>query len=85
MKKNVFLSKEFVTADLYLASAIRILLNKHPEFKVENGRTLFIYPVCDALYKAMNDYNNGVAINAFEFAQTIKRLRAEMLMRRAEG
>jgi hypothetical protein len=83
MKKKV--SREFVTADLYLASAFRILLNRQPDFRVEDGRTLFIYPVNEDLYKAMNDYNNGVAINAFEYAQTIKRLRGEMLMRRAEG
>jgi hypothetical protein len=30
----------------------------------------------------MNAFNNGIAINAFEYAQMIKRLRGEMLARR---
>lgn len=75
--------KEFETGDLYLSSAICILLNTHPSFKVENGRTLFVFPISDNLYKAMNEYNNGMAVNAYEFAQIIKRLRAEMIMRRS--
>ena len=72
----------FETADLYLSSAICILLDTHPAFRVENGRTLFVFPISDDLYKAMNAYNNGTPINAYEYAQTLKRLRAEMLMRR---
>jgi hypothetical protein len=74
--------REFVTADLYLSSAICILLNTQPSFRVENGRTLFIFPISDGLYKAMNAYNNGTPINAYELTQMIKRLRAEMLTRR---
>lgn len=75
-------TKEFMSADLYLASAISILLNMQPNFRVENGRTLFIFPISDDLYNAMNLYNNGIPLNSYEFAQTIKRLRAEMLMRK---
>lgn len=72
----------FETADLYLASAISILLKSNPSYKVENRRTLFIFPVSDNLYKAMAEYHGGIQLNAFEYAQIIKRLRAEMLMRR---
>lgn len=75
--------KEFETADLYLASAVSIQLNILPTFRVENRMTLFIFPISDDLYKAMNAYNNGVQVNAYEYSQTIKRLRAEMLMRRS--
>jgi len=74
--------KEFETADLYLSSAITLLLKRPPNFRVENGRTLFVFPISDDLYKAMNAYNNGVSLNAYEYAQMLKRLRAEMLMRR---
>ena len=74
--------KDFVTADLYLSSAIALLLNILPNFKVEQGRTLFVFPISDNLYKAMNEFNNGVPLSAIEYAQMIKRLRAEMLMRR---
>jgi len=76
-------TKEFVSSDLYLASAISILLQTQPNFKVENGRTLFVFEVSDRLYKAMSDYNSGIEINALEFVQVLKRLKSEMLMRRS--
>lgn len=74
--------KTFETADLYLASAISILINSNPDFIVQNGKVIFTFPINDDLYKAMSAYNGGVAVNSIEYAQTIKRLRAEMLMRR---
>jgi hypothetical protein len=74
--------REFVTACLYTASIICIILGIQPSYKVENGRTLFVFPVSDDLYKALNAYNNGIEVNAYEFASMIKRLRGEMLMRR---
>lgn len=77
------MEKGFETADLYLSAAICILLNTQPNFKVENGRTLFVFPISDDLYKAMNDYNNGIPLNGYAYSQMIKRLRAEMLMRRS--
>lgn len=78
-------AKTFETFDLYLAAALTILLKQPPDYKVRNGKTLFVFPASDILYKTMNEYNNGVQVNALEFAQTIKRLRAEMLMRRGMG
>ena len=75
-------TKEFVSSDLYLSAAISLLLQTQPNFKVENGRTLFVFEVSDRLYKAMSDYNSGIAINALEFTQAIKRLRSEMLLRK---
>ena len=74
--------KQFETADLYLSAAICLLLNTHPHYRVENRRTLFVFPISDELYKTMNAYNSGIQINAYEYSQMIKRLRAEMLMRR---
>jgi len=76
--------KDFETADLYLASAISNLLKSPPNYKVENSRTLFVFPISDDLYKAMNAFNNGIQLNAYEYSQTIKHLRAEMLMRRGQ-
>lgn len=69
-------------SDVYLASFVSVFLNIQPELKVHNKRTLFCFPAYDELYKAMNAYNNGATLNALEYAQMIKRLRAEMLMRR---
>ncbi|HET6514142.1 MAG TPA: hypothetical protein VFG09_03205 [Thermodesulfovibrionales bacterium] len=77
--------KDFQTADLYLSAAICVLLGIVPNYKVESNRTLFVFPISNDLYGAMNSYNNGVALNAYEFAQMIKRLRAEMIMRREMG
>lgn len=77
MKRN-----DFTTTDLYLASAVSILLQIQPKFKVENNMVLFTFPVSDDLYRAMTAYNSGVSLNAFEFAQTIKKLRGEMYMAR---
>jgi len=77
-------TREFVTPDLYLTSAISILLNLQPSFKVENGRTLFCFPVSDDLYKAMAAYNNGISLNAYEYAEKIRRMRGEMLSRRGQ-
>lgn len=74
--------KNFETADLYLTSAISILLKKQPEFRVKDNRILFAFPVSDDLYEAMNQFNNGIPLNAFEFSLTIKRIRAEMLIRK---
>lgn len=74
--------KDFITADLYLASAISLLLNTLPSYRVDNGKTLFIFSPSNDLYQAMNEYNNGIALNALDYAQMVKRLRAEMLMRR---
>ena len=75
-------TKEFATADLYLSSAISIFLNTAPQFRVENGRTFFVFPVSDDLYRAMSDFNSGAPINALTYSLMLKRLRGEMLMRR---
>jgi hypothetical protein len=76
--------EQFVTPDLYLCCAISILLDLQPTFKVENGRTLFCFPVSDDLYKAMTAYNNGIPLSAYEYAEKIKRMRGEMIMRRGQ-
>ncbi|MDD1778395.1 MAG: hypothetical protein LUQ65_09540 [Candidatus Helarchaeota archaeon] len=77
--------KEFVSADLYLCAFLSIFLNLFPSFKVESGKTLFIFPADATLYEVIAAYNAGVQINAFEFAQQIKRLRGEMISRRGTG
>lgn len=74
----------FETDDLYLSSALWTILKEQPDFRVVNGRTIFVFPVSNTLYEAITEYNNGRKLNAIEWAQTIKRLRAEMLMARNE-
>jgi hypothetical protein len=36
-------------------------------------------------YKTIKDYNSGIPINSFKFAEMIKRLRGGMLSRRGTG
>ena len=77
--------EEFKTGGVYLSSAVCILLNTFPGFIVENGRTLYVFPVSGRLYRAINQYNDGLQLNAYQFAKMIKRLRGEMLARRGAG
>ncbi len=79
------IEREFVTSDLYLSAAIICLKpTTKLSFKVQNGRTLFVFQASDNLFGAMDAYNDGSPVNAFEYAQTIKKLRAEMIMRREQ-
>jgi hypothetical protein len=77
--------KIFETPDLYLSSAIVILLKTEPYYKVLNGKTFFCFPANSALYEAMSCYNSGMAINAIQFSGVIKRLRGEAITRRTGG
>ena len=75
--------KLFETPDLYLSSALVMLLEVRPSFTIARSKVIFCFPATDDLYRALSAYNAGVPLNAIEFAETIKRLRAEMLMRRS--
>src|SRR5450756_808649 len=77
--------EEFVTSDPYLASAITEQLQEDPTTRVQNGWTHFCYPVSDKLYEAINAFNGGIALNAFEYSQTIKRLRGLAITKRKEN
>lgn len=74
--------KEFITGDIWLASAMSILLKTYPGFKVENGKTLFIFPASDNTYRAIAEFNGGIAINAYEYSQVVKRLKVELITRK---
>ena len=74
--------KNFLTKDLWLASALVHLLNILPNYRVENGQTTFVFPKSDSLYQSIEAYNSGIPINAYEYAQIVKKLRAEMYSRR---
>jgi hypothetical protein len=78
-------TKIFETPDLYLSAALSLLLEQDPIFTLVNGKILFGFNVNENLYRAMSNYNSGVALNALEFSQAIKRLKSEMLMRRQMG
>ena len=73
----------FETTDLYLASALSILTNIHPTLSIKhNERVVFCFEANDSLYKAISDYNQGIKLSAIDYAETIKKLRAEMIIKR---
>jgi len=77
--------EKFETKDLWLASAITLLLNTPPEYKLEGGQTIFVFPKTDAVYRAIGEYNAGVSLPVYTYAQITKRLRSEMLTRKSES
>lgn len=77
--------KEFITGDLWLATALTVFLKTLPEFKVENNKTLFIFPGGDKTYRAISDFNGGAEASLCFFSETAKRLKVEMLNRRQNG
>lgn len=77
--------REFASADVYLSAALTVFLGSSPDFRVENNRTLFVFPLTDKLYEALEAYNNGRPVNALEYGMVIRRLRGEMLSRRSMG
>lgn len=77
--------REFVTSDLYLTSFIKIVFPQISlNLTVKNGRTLFVFTVCDDLCRAMSSFNNGLEINALEYSEMIKKLRGEIMARRTQ-
>lgn len=74
---------EFVTNDAYLYAALLILLQSQPSFKVEpSGRVSFTLPASDKLYKALQEYSEGVPLPAVDYAEMIKMVRAGMYSRK---
>jgi len=80
MKRNE--QETFCTKDLYLASALAILLNTQPDYQTENEQVIFIFSKSNELYQAIAEYNSGCSLPAYSYAQAIKRLRGEMIARR---
>jgi len=74
--------KEFVTSDLWLASAIALLTETYPKFRVENRKVTFVFPANADIYRAISQFNSGIAINVYEYSQITKRLKSEMILRR---
>jgi hypothetical protein len=73
----------FKTSDIYISAAISVLLNTQPEYQVEKGLTMFIFPFSESLREAISAFYSGMEINAYVFSQTIKRLRTEMFQAKA--
>lgn len=77
--------KDFTTSDLYLAAAISLLIKTLPEYRIdEPGKVVFCFLKSPELYEAIASYSDGVKLNAYEFAFRIKRVRADMLIRKNE-
>lgn len=77
--------KEFITGDLWLASALTVFLKTFPDFKVQDNKTMFVFPGDDRTYRAISDFNGGAEASLCLYAETAKRLKVEMLTRRQAG
>lgn len=77
--------RDFATSDLYFASAISLIIETLPAYRVdEQGKVVFCFPKSPELYEAVASYSDGIKLNAYEFAFRIKRVRADMLIRKNE-
>jgi len=77
--------KQFVTADIYLASAISILTKTYPDFIVKNEKTLFVFLQNENLFRAISEYNNDVPLCISQYVEILKKLKVEMLTRKRHG
>ena len=75
-------TKHFETGSLYVAAFLTATVNIEPEYTARHRFTYFLYPATDIVYQALAAFNGGGPVNAFLYAETIKRLRGEMLNRR---
>ena len=74
--------EKFITGDIWLSAAIACLLKIFPEFITKGGRTLFVFPSNDDIYRAISHFNNGAAFNLWEYSLMVKRLKMEMITRK---
>ncbi len=44
-----------------------------------NGRVVFTFPICDDLYRLMDNYNSNVSVPVLDFVTQLKALRGQML------
>ena len=73
--------KDFSTSDLYLASAIALIIEIFPKYKIDGeGRVFFSFSRSAALFEAIAAYSGGTPLNCYEYASKIKRVRGDMLM-----
>ena len=74
----------FETPDVYLIAAIVFFLKIDPQYKIFNGKTFGCFTVSDDLYRVMSAYNAGAEVPAIQYAEIIKRIRAELITRRTQ-
>jgi len=75
-------SKFFKTPNIYVAGIVETKLKIEPSYEKLNGMIEFVFPANDALYQCLNDFNSGGFVEAYAYAESIKRLRAEMYKRK---
>ncbi len=71
--------QEYITADLYLASAIACLLRIAPTFATRNHLVFFCFPASQEVRTVVDKYSSGnLNVDALSFATNIKTWRYEM-------
>ncbi len=75
--------KTFQILDIWL-SAYFSLCGIPPKLELNNSKVVFTFPVSDALYKLMMNYNSNVNIPVTEYVTAVKTLRGQMLTLRGQ-
>lgn len=79
-------NKNIKIADLWLASALSLVLKIEPHLIVENGRVLFEFPLLDETLKAIDEITNGeITFKYLDYSEEVKKLRGRMLQLKNRG
>ena len=79
------MTSEYITKDLWLASAISLQLKTPPKLRNEYGLVLFVFSASDSLQSAISNYYSGSLLSATAYADEVKRLRNDMYAARSQG
>lgn len=79
-------NKNIKIADLWLASALSLVLKTEPSLTVESGRVLFEFPLLDETLKAIDEITNGeITFKYLDYSEEVKKLRGKMLQLKNRG
>jgi hypothetical protein len=71
-------SGHFKTTNMYVASIIAVKHELEPAYHLNGSIVEFAFPASDKLYQTLTDFHSGGMVEAYRYAETIKRLRADM-------
>ena len=77
-------AKSYTTLDSYIAGFL-LLRNHTPELIEQGSKIVFSFPLCDQLFKDLNEYSSGALIEAARFAFAVKSLKSQIHSRRRDN
>lgn len=79
MEKEFKEIKTFKTADIWLASALALVLDEDPELILEGKVVLFAFPMDSKTLKALQDLNSSVIkFDYITYSEKFKRLKTRL-------